>query len=507
MRMIRMRETTRRPELFGLGLAAFLLVGGVMGIEAAPQAAPAAGPATQQQKPQPEPVQPPQQVTLPQRASEAPQNLHLMVGRSLVITSPVRIKRVSLADPKIADALVVTPFQILINGKEPGGVSLLLWDESDQNQAFDIYVDLDILALTQKIREVFPNEPVQLEASKDVVMLSGKVSSKAVADQVYKIVSSATPKVVSLMEAPAPPSAGEILLEVKFAEVDRTALSQLGANLFSTGAASTVGTITTGQFGSLGAQQIKDAFGVRADPFPNIPSPTTGPSQETFQVTQTLSDVLNIFLFRPDIHMGVVIKALQQKNVLQILAEPNLLTETGKEASFLSGGEFPFPVVQGGAAGAVPTVTILFKEFGVRLNFRPDLMEDGRIHLKVKPEVSALDFTNALTLSGFVIPALSTRRVESEMILEDGQSFAIAGLVDNRLTETISKVPGLGDIPLLGYLFKSRSLNRSKSELLVVVTPHVVRPIGAAEKLPALQFPKPFLPLTPPLAPKTPGPK
>ncbi len=505
--MIRMREKVKRLEFFGLGLAVFLLVGGVLGIEAAPQAAPAAGPATQQQKLQPESVQPPQQVTLPPRASEAPQNLHLMVGRSLVITSPVRIKRVSLADPKIADALVVTPFQILINGKEPGGVSLLLWDESDQNQAFDIYVDLDILALTQKIREVFPNEPVQLEASKDVVMLSGKVSSKAVADQVYKIVSSATPKVVSLMEAPAPPSAGEILLEVKFAEVDRTALSQLGANLFSTGAASTLGSTTTGQFGSFGAWKISDQFGVRADPFPNFPSPKTGPSQGTFEVTQTISDVLNIFLFRPDIHMGVVIKALQQKNVLQILAEPNLLTETGKEASFLSGGEFPFPVVQGGGAGAVPTVTILFKEFGVRLNFRPDLMEDGKIHLKVKPEVSALDFTNALTLSGFVIPALSTRRVESEMILEDGQSFAIAGLVDNRLTETISKVPGLGDIPLLGNLFKSRSLNRSKSELLVVVTPHVVRPIGAAEKLPALQFPKPFLPLTPLPVPKAPGPK
>ncbi len=505
--MIRMREKVKRLELFGLGLAAFLLMGGVMGIEAAPQAAPAAGPATQQQKPQPESVQPPQQVTLPPRASEAPQNLHLMVGRSLVITSPVRIKRVSLADPKIADALVVTPFQILINGKEPGGVSLLLWDESDQNQAFDIYVDLDILTLIQKIHEVFPNEQVQLEASKDVVMLSGKVSSKAVADQVYKIVSSATPKVVSLMEAPAPPSAGEILLEVKFAEVDRAALSQLGANLFSTGAAGTVGTTTTGQFGSFGPPQIKDTFGVRADPFPNFPSPTTGPSQDAFQTTQTLSDVLNIFLFRPDIHMGVVIKALQQKNALQILAEPNLLTETGKEASFLSGGEFPFPIVQGGGAGTLPTITILFKEFGVRLNFRPDLMEDGKIHLKVKPEVSALDFTNAVNFSGFLIPALSTRRVESEMILEDGQSFAIAGLVDNRLTETISKVPGLGDIPLLGYLFKSRSLNRSKSELLVVVTPHVVRPIGAAEKLPALQFPKPFLPLTPLPVPKAPGPK
>ena len=199
--------------------------------------------------------------------------------------------------------------------------------------------------------------------------------------------------------------------------------------------------------------------------------------------------------------MGATIRALQQKNLLQILAEPNLLTQTGKEASFLAGGEFPFPVVQGGTN--TTAVTVQFKEFGVRLTFTPTITMDGKIHLKVRPEVSALDFTNAVTLSGFFIPALSTRRIETEMELADGQSFAIAGLVDNRLTETISKIPLLGDIPILGRLFRSRSMNKSTTELLVVVTPRIVQPSPPGSLPAEPEFPKPFM--NPP-APKTQGP-
>ncbi len=466
------------------------------------------------QQAQPAPASPPETPIAQQRETPPPQEgapaerLHLLVGRSLVISSPVRVKRLSIADPAIVDAIVISPTQILLNGKAPGGVSLVLWDEADQSQTFEVFVDLDILGLSHKLREVFPNEPVRVEASKDVVMLSGRASSKAVADKILQIVTAATPKVISLMEAPAAPTAGEVMLEVKFAEVNRTALSQLGVNLFSTGAGKTIGTTTTGQFGGFAQEKITDQFGVRADPFPNIPSPTptTGPSpsQNAFASTQTISDVLNIFLFRPDIHLGAVIKALQQRNLLQILAEPNLLTQTGKEASFLAGGEFPFPVIQGGAGGSAASVTIQFKEFGVRLNFKPTLTEEGKIHLKVRPEVSALDFTNALTISGFFIPALSTRRVETEMELEDGQSFAIAGLVDDRVTQVASKVPGLGDIPILGHLFRSRSLSKSKNELLVIVTPHIVKPFAAGQAPEGPKFPQPFLPPAAPEAAKPP---
>jgi pilus assembly protein CpaC len=178
--------------------------------------------------------------------------------------------------------------------------------------------------------------------------------------------------------------------------------------------------------------------------------------------------------------------------VLQILAEPNLLTENGKEAEFLSGGEFPVPIVQGGAVGSAPTVTVMFKQFGVSLKFTPELTDDGMIHLKVRPEVSALDYADAVTISGFLIPAISTRRADVQVALQDGQSFAIAGLEDDRVTNINGKVPVLGSIPLLGELFKSDSKNKSKTELLVLVTPHIINPIPKGAPLPSLQFPVPF---------------
>jgi pilus assembly protein CpaC len=196
-----------------------------------------------------------------------------------------------------------------------------------------------------------------------------------------------------------------------------------------------------------------------------------------------------MFLFRPDIHLGAVIKALETKNLLQILAEPNLIAMNGKQASFLAGGQFPFPVVQPGAG--FTAVTIQFKEFGVRLSFTPEIMPNGDIHLKVAPEVSALDFANALTISGFTVPALSTRKAETEFQMQDGQSFVIAGLMDNRVTSQMSKIPGLGDIPVLGNLFRSRSLLKSNSELMVLVTAKKVSPDRTAPPLP--QYPKPWL--------------
>ena len=420
-----------------------------------------------------------------QQSGEVPQALHLLVGRSLIITSPSRIKRVSLADPAIAEAIVVSPTQVLVNGKAPGGVSLIIWDENEQSQAFEVSVDIDVLSLTEKIHEVFPSEPVVVETSKDVVMLSGKISSAAVADKILEVVKGTTPKVTSLMEIPASPP-GEILLEVKFAEVDRTALQQLGINIISLPGAKNVGVISTQQFSP--PQLVSGSNGVGS--------------------TIGVSNLLNIFLFRPDINLAATIQALQQNNVLEILAEPNLLTASGKDASFLAGGEFPFPIVQGTTGGGFAGITVQFKEFGVRLNFTPTLMPNGLIHLHVKPEVSALDFTNALTISGFLIPALSTRRVESEMDLRDGQSFAIAGLVDNRDTEQLSKIPFIGDIPVLGKLFTSRSIDKSKDELLVMVTPRIVQPFTPEQKKPELFFPKTFLgPTTPSVIdqPKTPG--
>ena len=387
-----------------------------------------------------------------------------------MISSPARIKRVSLADPNIAEAIVVSPTQVLVNGRTPGGVSLLIWDESDQSQSFEVSVDIDVLGLSQKIHEVFPSEDVHIETSRDVVMLSGKISSAVVADKILEVVKNTTPKVTSLMQVPTIPTA-QILLQVRFAEVNRAAISQFGINILSLPGAKNIGTISTQQF-----------------------APPQLVGSNTSSTAIGLSDLLNIFIFRPDINLAATIKALQEQNVLEILAEPNLMTESGKDASFLAGGEFPFPILQSsGGSGGFAGITIQFKEFGVRLNFTPTLTPDGLIHLKVKPEVSSLDFTNALTLQGFVIPALATNRVESEMDLTDGQSFAIAGLLDNRVTEQLQKIPGIGDIPILGKLFQSRSVNKSKNELLIVVTPRIVHPVPADKPAPNLDFPRPFI--------------
>jgi pilus assembly protein CpaC len=443
-------------------------------------------PATQTTTPPPQPLQGGQE-----QETGTPQTLHILVGRSLVITSPNRIKRVSLADSAIAEAVVVSPTQVVINGKVPGGVSLILWDESGQSQSFEVLVDIDVLGLTQKIHEVFPAEPVQVETSKDVVMLSGRISSAEVADKILEVVKSSTPKVTSLMEV-LPTPAAEISLQVRFAEVNRQAVQQLGVNILRNFGTNMPMSISTGQFSppTLGQTQSVTSNGNMS---------TTNTSGNDFLI----SDLLNVAVFRPDINLALFIKALQENNVLEILAEPNLLTESGKQASFLAGGQFPYPVVQAGSgAGGFSSISIQFKEYGIRLSFTPTMMPGGMIHLKVEPEVSSLDYTNAVTIQGFVLPGVATNRVDSEMNLKDGQSFAIAGLLDNRVTEQFQKIPGIGDIPILGKLFQSRSMNKSDNELLVLVTPHIVQPLAPTEVPAGPLFPLPFMGSTVPVEQK-----
>jgi pilus assembly protein CpaC len=431
----------------------------------------------------------------PSSAVEAPaaddSPLHVLVGRSLIITSPAKIKRVSLADPTLAEAVVVSPYQVMLDGKAPGGVSLIIWDEFDRSRQFDVTVDIDVVGLRQELRQAFPSEPVQIDAANNSVIVSGKISSAAVKDQILSVVKSSAEKVVDLMQVPTPET-GEILLEVKFAEVDRTALKQLGINILSLPGAKNVGAISTQQFSPALIQGSLSSLGSST----SSTTSSTGTTTTTTSPTGSfgLNDLLNLFIYRQDIDLAATIQALQSNNLLQILAEPNLLTESGKDASFLAGGEFPFPVVQSSGSGAFPAITIQFKEFGVRLNFTPTIAPDGLIQLKVMPEVSALDFSNALTIQGFQIPALSTRRVESEMELRDGQSFAIAGLMDNRVTEEFSKIPWIGSIPILGDLFKSKSTQKSDDELLIVVTPRIVHPLTEGSVPPGPAFPQPFLP-------------
>jgi len=396
--------------------------------------------------------------------------LHVQLGKSFLIASQQELQRVSVTDPAIASTVIVSPTQILVHGLKAGSGTLILWDSQDRPQVFDLTVDFDVSSLRDTMRAMFPGEPLQVAQSGGSLVLTGNASSKAVSDRAAALAATMSPAVVNMVQTTeAAPARQAVLLQVKFAEVNRAAIQQLGMNLFSTGATNTLGAVSTQQFGPLSPANARAGGGV----------------------TVGISDLLNVFLFRPDLNLGVTIRALQQKNLLQVLAEPNVLAINGAEASFLAGGEFPFPVLQGGSVANA--VTIQFKEFGVRLNFLPQIMPDGVIRLKVAPEVSSLDFANGLTVSGFTVPALSSRKMSTQVDLRDGQSFAIAGLIDNRLTEIAMKVPVLGDVPILGNFFKSRALNKTNTELLVMVTPRLVEgtPPGPAPTQPG--FPEQFL--------------
>lgn len=401
--------------------------------------------------------------------------LRVMVGKSLLINTTERLRRIALTDPAIASAQVVTPTQILIHGKSPGEVSLLIWDELERSRSFDLRVDVDVSACAEEEHRVFPEEQITVTPSRAAIVLSGHVSTEDVAKRAAELASAYSPKVVNVLTF-GPVGAQEVLLQVKFAEVDRSALTQLGVNFISNGGANTIGTVTTGQFGGFGPQTLSQ----NASSTSGTTTTTTG---------QTINNVLNLFVFRPDINFGAVIEALETKNLLQILAEPNLIAVNGKEASFLAGGQFPFPIVQPG--NGFTAVTISFKDFGVHLQFTPVIMPNGNIHLKVAPEVSTLDFANALTISGFTVPALSTRKAETEFELQDGQSFVIAGLMDNRVTDIYNKIPGLGDIPILGNFFRSKSLQKSNSELMVLCTVRRVSPSNESPAPP--RAPQPYL--------------
>jgi pilus assembly protein CpaC len=398
------------------------------------------------------------------------ETVHVLVGKSIVINVQTPLKRVLSSNPAAVETMATSPTQVVIEGKAAGASSLILWDSSGRSQVFDVVTDVDITSLRNAIQKTYPQERVEVEADEGRLLLTGTASNPHIAEDLGKMAGVYSKEVVNSVLVPIAHDR-QVLLEVKFAEVDRTALSQLGINIFSTGAGNTLGTTTTGQFGSFGAQKINDVFGG------GVPSLPFG--VQDFTVNQ----VLNVFMFRPDLHLGVTIQALEARNVLQILAEPNLMAINGQKATFLAGGEFPFPIVQPSQGNNA--ITIQFKPFGVRLDFTGIIEDDNTLRLHVAPEVSTLDFTNALTLSGFTVPAISTRRAETEIELKDGQSFGIAGLLDRRATTQLSKVPGIGDIPILGQLFRSRSINKSNTELLVFVTPHIVDPVRVATAVPA----------------------
>jgi pilus assembly protein CpaC len=376
----------------------------------------------------------------------------------------------------IAEATAVSPTEVMVNGKAPGNTSLIVWEQGGERQFFNVAVhpsraaaEDTLTALRRELRVAFPGQNITVASENNLVFLRGTVNDLASSDRAVQMATSAG-KVVNLLYVNVPPPPPQILLKVRFASVDRNSSRQLGINIFSTGAANTIGTVTTGQF-----------------PPPIVSTPSTSP-------VATISNALNIFLFRPDINLGATIEAMEQQGLAEVLAEPNIIAEDGKQASFLAGGEYPYPTVQGTAGGVGGAITISFKEYGIRLNFIPTITPRGTIRLQVAPEVSALDFANAVTISGFTEPAITVRRVQTEVELNEKQSFAIGGLLDNRETQTFTKIPFIGSVPILGKLFQSIQKNRTNTELIVIVTPEIVAPIDAGQPLPELNYPERFLP-------------
>ena len=406
-----------------------------------------------------------------------PAKLTVTVGKSLIIDSPLNIQRISVANGDLVEAVAVNPKEVLLNGKGPGETSLIVWQQNGNRLVYDLTVRMSpvkLEAVREQIAREFPDSDINVTFDNDTAFLRGSVKDVISADRAVAMVATLG-KTVNLLRVQVPPVETQILLKVRFANVDRGANADLGINFAST-ALNQDASITTGQYSPL-----------KVD--------TTG--------TFSLSDALNIFLFRKDLNLGATIKALESKRLLETLAEPNVMAIDGKPASFLSGGEFPFPMVQGGAG--VGAVSIAFKEYGIKINFLPVITPRGTIRLQVAPEVSALDYANAVTFEGFTIPAMTTRKIQTEVELESGQSFVIAGLLDNELTETLNRIPGLANIPLLGKLFQSRSRAKDNTELLVIVTPEVVRPVQVGQPAPELNYPQPFMKANSPIPMRQPG--
>jgi pilus assembly protein CpaC len=412
----------------------------------------------------------------PREPGDTTTDIDLLVGRSTILNVGSPISRVSLTVPDVADAMVTAPNQLLIHGKAPGTISLFVWDRGGAIKTFEVRVRRDLTALAAQLRQLFPGEAITAVGSGKDVVLSGTVSGQYVVDKAATVAGGYVEKkenVVNLLKQQEGVASNQVMLRVRFAEVSRSAIQELGASLFTgpTGYKDVIARSSTQQFA--------------APNFTELNRTAIGGKLATSDGKYSLSDFLNLFVFSNKYNIGAVVRALQEKGLFQSLAEPNLIATNGKEASFLAGGEFPYPVVQGGSNSN--SVSIMFKEFGIRLNFTPTVLGGDLINLKVRPEVSSLDFGNAVTVSGFRVPSLTTRRAETEVELRDGQTFAIAGLMSNSVQDSMRKIPGIGEIPILGWLFKSKAMQKAQTELVVMITPTIVRrgQTGVSEGLPS----------------------
>jgi pilus assembly protein CpaC len=377
--------------------------------------------------------------------------INVLVGQSRVINFDRSIGRFSISNPEVAEAVMVSPNQVLVNGKAFGQVNFIAWEKSDQKFiVFDVFVRANLSLIDSQIRALFPRDDIRLSQANGSVVLSGTVAEPQSAQQADAVVQAAGFKTVNMLQSPVT-NMTQVQLSIRVAEVSRNKLREMGSSWVTSGP-QTSGYASGGGPATLGESTL-----------PGL-------------VSEFAGSAVNLFLFNKSLGTAAYIHALKTSGALRALAEPNLIAMNGQSASFLAGGEFPIPVVQGGQGGS--SVSVSFKEYGVRLTFKPTIIDEDHIRLELEPEVSTIDFANGVRFNGFVIPALRTRRAKTGVELRDGQSFALAGLLDNNETQSISKIPGLGDIPILGNLFKSKQFQKQETELMFIVTADLVKPIN-----------------------------
>ncbi|MDE1155955.1 MAG: type II and III secretion system protein family protein [Acidobacteriaceae bacterium] len=407
---------------------------------------------------------------------------HLLVGRSASVSSKQRLNKIYVTDPGVLYAYMASPSEVLITAKQPGVSSLMVWDEGGMSRTYTFAVDLDTEQLRSALKDALPHDEIHVRAAQDHIVLSGNVSTRASYDEAEHLAGLYAKNVSNALIINSN-GVQQVRLKVRIVEVDRSKLEQMGINLFSVGG-NTLAQSSTSQFPSSLAASTNSQT-----------SSGSGTTVTAGNKTVTISNPLNFLLYNAPLNIGAMLQDMESKQVLQILAEPNITAISGQRANFLAGGEFPFPVVQGSTNG-LTSISIQFRPYGVRLDFTPIVNSDGTIQLTVAPEVSALDYTNAVQISGYTIPALSTRRAETQVVLQNGQTFAISGLLDNRMTDQLSRTPGIANVPILGNLFKSKSINHSRTELIVLVTPETIDPLHAELKAPdtSLMQPKMAVP-------------
>ncbi len=391
-------------------------------------------------------------------SAKATSTLHIIVGQSLMLRNAGPLRRVFLGNPAVLESFNASPEELVLTAKTAGVSSLILWNLDGSSTLYTVSADVDPSGLRRSLAQLFPSNAITVDGVEGRLALTGTVPTQAMSDQIAKLATLYTKDVANALRV-VPVHGKQVRLKLRIVEVDRTRLEQFGVNFF----------VSQGRnVGSIGTQQFASALSL-----------LTGSGTESVSA----SDPLNLFVYNFANGLGITVKDLEAKNVLQVLSEPTLTTLSGTPARFLSGGEFPFPVVEG-TTGTSSAITIQFRPYGVKVDFTPEVNDDGTIRLKISPEVSTLDYTNSVTIAGFTIPAIATRRAETEIELRDGQSFALSGLLDHRTTESFSRIPGIASVPILGQLFRSKNNNHSVTELVIMATVNVVDPLNDAAQVP-----------------------